>query len=302
MNDTDRTRASTAGVLPGIVPNSDTSLPDSSHEHTSTGTSDNLDSTPPVASLDSADVLSHLEQLRRADVGPSELDSVSSASHLEMDDLSKAQLLALKTIDKLHVIAGTVYDTAKNDMAKTDESSRSQQDKNEHESKNLIRHRLENDNLKIEKDAATLHKVMGMMVLWRMAYFKEQKRLKQEAEAIQNLNVIARWHNPTRIPMQFPHGVTINPRTILQPRTLPPRTSQPMNPPSMTPQQMNPYMMPHGVVPNVYGNQYNINNHRTPVAHGHYIYNSADVYGGQVPLDYSHLGPYGGHFFGQVNI
>ena len=166
-----------------------------------------------------------------------------------------------------------------------------------------------------------LHKVLRMMASWRMALFKEQRKSRQEAETMKNIGMIAGWHNdnPRYMPRHFTQGVNIDPPTSLQQVHAPPITQLPTTQPSMTPlmppitqlpttqpsmtplmthSHMNPYMMPHGIPPNVYGNQYNIQNHRAPVGHGQY-YNT----GNQVPWEhYPYPGSQNALFFGKVNI
>lgn len=249
--------------------------------------------------------------VRRADVFHENIRSMSGADHLGMDELSTAQFIAIKTLERLNTIAQRVYNGALSDIANVDKGSgaegsthKIEEDAIKKEEKRKLKLRLESDNHKIEDDAAKLHKVLRMMVSWRMALFKEQRRSRQEAETMKNISMIAGWHNnnPRYMPGHFTQSVAIEPQTFLQQTHAPPITQSPTTQPSMTPLMthfhMNPYMMPHGVPPNVYGNQYNIQNHRAPVGHGQY-YNT----GNQLPWEHYHYpGLQDALFFGKVNI
>ena len=269
--------------------------------------------------------------LQPADVSQGTIRSVRGADHSEMDNLSKAQSIAIKTLESLNNIAQQVYNEALSDIARVDQSSgdeasihkitRIQKDKMKYEEKRKIKLKLESDNHKIEDDAAKLHKVLRMMPSWRMALFKEQRKSRQEDETMKKIGIIAGWHNnnPRYIPGNFTHSVNIDPQTSLQQMHAPPITQLPTTQPSMTPLMppitqlpttqpsmtplmthfhMNQYMMPHGIPPNVYGNQYNIQNHRAPVGHSQY-YNT----GNQLPWEHYHYpGLQNALFFGKVNI
>ena len=266
--------------------------------------------------------------LRRADVFHENIRSMSGADHLGMDELSTAQFIAIKTLERLNTIAQRVYNGALSDIANVDKGSGAEgsipkikRDAIQKEEKRKLKLRLESDNHKIEDDAAKLHKVLRMMVSWRMALFKEQRKSRQEAETMKNISMIAGWHNnnPRYMPRNFTHSVNIDPQTSLQQVHAPPITQLPTTQPSMTPLMppitqlpttqpsmtplmthfhMNQYMMPHGIPPNVYGNQYNIQNHRAPVGHGQY-YNT----GNQLPWEHYHYpGLQNALFFGKVNI
>ena len=104
----------------------------------------------------------YVGDLPHAQVHDSSIGNLTNhANHPDMDDLSKARSLALRTLDDLNRIADEVYQTAQTAIASI---AKEMSADDRREQKNKIRHELQNRNLKIENDAVRLHKVLGMMV------------------------------------------------------------------------------------------------------------------------------------------